>query len=273
MLSSLLLPALFSLLLAAIVGAVFYTQGFFRLPKTDCIGKVQFWHLLAGFGLYVLFQLALPWIVFTFFPGARADIYSIGLTFVTIICLLALALFFLWRSFARDVREEIVGPIKSLWGDIGLGAVTYALANPLTNLISQLIYAWIVLTQGSYTPQAQVAVAHLKSTFRYPLIYSLTFICFALIVPVIEEFLFRGLLQKWLSRLLSRPAFIGLTALLFALIHYSKVQGTTNYELIPSIFLLGLFLSYVREKRSLLTSMGLHVTFNTLSLLYITFAA
>lgn len=271
MLSNLLLPALFSLLLAGIVGAVFYSQGFFQLPRPKVAGKVCFWHLLSSFILYAFFQLALPWIIFSLFPQSRLGVYSIGLTFIAIICLLALALFFLWRLFTSEVRAEITGPIKSLWGDIGLGAVTYALASPLTNFVSQIIYAWIVLTRGSYTPQAQVAIAHLKSTFSYPLIYFLTCVCFALIVPVIEEFLFRGLLQKWLSRLISRPAVIGLTALLFSLIHYSKTQGTTNYELLPSIFFLGLFLSYVREKRSLLASMGLHVTFNTFSLLYITF--
>ena len=270
--SSLFLPALFSLVLAAIVGAVFYTQGFFQLPKPAGRGKVHFWHVLSGFLLYAFFQLALPWIIFSFIPESRSGSYPIGLTFIAIICLLAIALLLLWRSFSKEAREELVGPVKSFWKDVGLGAVTYALANPLTNFASQLIYAWIVLTRGDYTPQTQVAIAHLKSTLNFPLIYFLTFICFALIVPMIEEFLFRGLLQKWLSSLISRPAVIGLTALLFALIHYSKAQGTTNYELIPSIFLLGLFLSYVREKRSLFASMGLHVTFNTLSLLYITFA-
>lgn len=271
MLTNLFLPALLSLLIAAIVGAVFYSQGFFRLPKPSGCSKVHFWHVLSGFLLYALFQLALPWIIFSLFPASRSGIYPIGLTFIAIISLLAIALFTLWRSFSAGAREEIAGPIGRFWSDVGLGAVTYVLANPLTNFVSQIIYAWIVITRGSYTPQTQVAIAHLKSTLNFPLIYYLTFICFALIVPMIEEFLFRGLLQKWLSRLISRPAVISLTALLFSLIHYSKSQGTTNYELIPSIFLLGLFLSYVREKRSLLASMGLHVTFNTLSLLYITF--
>lgn len=271
-LGSLFYPALFSLILAALVGAVFYSQGFFRLPKPDPLGKIHFWHVLSGFLIYAFFQLVLPWLIFSFFPASRSGIYAIALTFIVIILLSMAALFTLWRSFATSVREEIIGHVKSFWGDVGLGAVTYLLANPLTNLVAQLIYAWIILSQGNYTPQAQVAIAHLKSTTSYPLIYLLTFICFAALVPMIEEFLFRGLLQRWLCRILSRPAAIGLTALGFALIHYSKVQATTNYELIPSIFILGLFLCYLREKRSLLASMGLHATFNTLSLLYITFA-
>lgn len=274
---SLIYPLLFSVIISGIVGSVFWSQGFFRLPPFAPKRAVCLWHTLSAFVIYALFAFAIPVGLFTAWPASMQGVYTLSTTFLTLIALSAVALFYLVRAFADPVQKEVFGITSGSWKDLahdfGFGAMTYLLAYPLTNLISQIIYIWFMLSKGAYTPQTQVAIAHIKSTAEYPLIYLLTFICFAFIVPAIEELLFRGLLQKWLSnRLGSRPFALLLTALLFALVHYSKSQGETNFELVPSIFVLGLFLGFVREKRSLFTSMGLHMTFNTLSLLYITFS-
>jgi membrane protease YdiL (CAAX protease family) len=88
--------------------------------------------------------------------------------------------------------------------------------------------------------------------------------------PIIEEFLFRGCLQNYLKLHFGTKAAIQLSALCFALFHLTPSQGIGNFSLAVSLFLLGLFLGFLYEKQnSLFASVGLHMTFNTVSALRI----
>jgi hypothetical protein len=248
-------------------------QGFFHLPPVEKKNGIKFWHVLFGFLIYIGIQFALPVALLKIWPQSLLTRSAIGALMISMWLISWLALFYFWKSLALPLQKEIVGQEDRPWAALGLGAVSYLLANPLTLLAQALITLWFLITLGTYSPQTQVAVAHLQAMRDYPVIFFMTWVCFACVVPMIEEFLFRGLLQQWLrSKLASRPLALVLTALCFAAIHFSRSQGEANYELIPTLFVLGLLLCFLREKRSLFASIGLHATFNTVSLAYIAFA-
>ncbi|MBI3508270.1 MAG: CPBP family intramembrane metalloprotease [Chlamydiia bacterium] len=118
----------------------------------------------------------------------------------------------------------------------------------------------------------QQAVEWLKSTFEFPLYFFLTTITIIVWAPVLEEVLFRGLLQSFLRRHLGRVSAVFLSSFCFACFHFSPKQGWNNLSIIASLFPLALFLGFLYEKRgSLFASISLHATFNTLSLLNIYF--
>ena len=82
-----------------------------------------------------------------------------------------------------------------------------------------------------------------------------------MIVPTFEELLFRGLLQSTLTAYLVKPWLaIGITSLLFALLHYG-----THFL---GIFALSCCLGYAYEKSgSLLRPIFIHILFNSTSVL------
>jgi membrane protease YdiL (CAAX protease family) len=63
-----------------------------------------------------------------------------------------------------------------------------------------------------------------------------------------------------------------LSALCFALFHFAPSQGIGNISLVGSLFLFALFLGFIYERQaSLFASVGLHMTFNTVSTFRILF--
>ena len=80
-----------------------------------------------------------------------------------------------------------------------------------------------------------------------------------------EEFVFRGVIFTGFRRKLGPPATILLTSLLFAILHLDPVQGA-------GVFVLGLFLGYLREKTGCLTlCVAAHAFNNLLSALIVRF--
>jgi membrane protease YdiL (CAAX protease family) len=105
---------------------------------------------------------------------------------------------------------------------------------------------------------------------EFPWLFWSSVILIVTLVPFLEEVLFRGFLQTWLRRVVGVSGAIWLTALTFALFHFSTSQGADNVELISSLFVLGCFLSFLRERqRSLWAPIGLHAAFNAISILMI----
>lgn len=119
------------------------------------------------------------------------------------------------------------------------------------------------------TSQEQVAVQAIKGSEKNSFFYLLiSFV--VLIVPIIEEILFRGFLQNWLRGYLKPSFAILITSVIFALFHFSPEQGWSNITILSSLFILSCFLGYLVERtQSLRTSMGLHSTFNLISVIAI----
>lgn len=117
----------------------------------------------------------------------------------------------------------------------------------------------------------QVAVQNVRQVMADPLLFGLTALSIVTLVPLTEEFLFRGLLQSWLKQKFHNTTVaIILSSFTFAFFHFSRKHGITNIALLSSLFLLSCMLGYIYERqRSLWASVGLHGFFNFMSLLMI----
>lgn len=189
--------------------------------------------------------------------------------------LIALAIAaFLLVGFSRIHPEEIRGKI---WGPVSTKAIAKAffkgvlyciLTYPIVMVSVQGIHLFLEWL-GQKPCQEQVAIYQLKALRNCPwLFWSLTAAVVSL-VPLIEEFLFRGLCQNYLGGFLGPKFAVILTSILFALFHYSQEQGSTNYELMVGLLLFSYFMGmfYIKE-RSLWTSIAMHATFNSITLFF-----
>lgn len=176
------------------------------------------------------------------------------------------------KSFQKNTLQTIwKDSDSSLWKDFKVGAFTWILGCPATMFIGQVLDLLICKIFGAISYE-QVAVYQLKLALQSPLLLFSTLFSILIAAPILEEFLFRGILQNYFKQFIGRKTAIALSAFFFALIHLSSFQGLGNIPLIFSLFTFGCFLGFVYERqRSLLSSIALHMTFNGISTLQILF--
>ncbi len=290
-LTSLIFPLISTFVLTGFMCILPYKMHFFSLspfakpaplPHTKAVKditgleQVRFWHVLVGFFLYIGVGFILPYGAFFFPPQSAFDSFF-GATLFLINVFVTLALFWIFfKSRPSPFASRVFWSNKPMTRerclkDILVGAGSWFIAFPAALFVSQIAYTLVMLFFSAYKAHAQLAIHHLKSTSSNPLLYVLTLICFAFLVPIIEETLFRGLLLSWIKNITrSRGWAIALSGIIFGAFHYSTSQGITNLELVSSLMLLGVFLGFVYEKQgSLIASISLHATFNTIALIRI----
>jgi membrane protease YdiL (CAAX protease family) len=160
------------------------------------------------------------------------------------------------------------GPLAALglprrpWVDIAAGigtGVALLVVGGIVLFIVQTIARHIL---GHAPPQAQQVQACVRgSAFAYlgPVV--------VLAAPFSEELFFRGFLYKGLRRRFSVWPAALISATVFGAAHYA---GVAFLLLIPALFVVGIGLALVYEKRqSLLASMAAHATFNLVGFLSI----
>ncbi len=174
-----------------------------------------------------------------------------------------------YGSLGEKRRRELWRQTVEPWyHHIAIGVACWFVIYPLVLSFGQAIS--LAIQYVFHHPSVeQVAVQQLRKTMADPWLFIATSLLVVTVVPLMEEFLFRGLLQSWLKRRLSHaPLAVGITSGVFALFHYSSSQGLTNIELLSSLFFLSCMLGFVYERqRSLWASVGLHGFFNFMSLL------
>lgn len=150
-----------------------------------------------------------------------------------------------------------------------IGVATWFISYPAVVMVSQLVGIALYFF-GPLKHVEQTAVQHLKSTMEStPLFWATTFLII-FIVPIAEETLFRGFLQRWLVQKLGRWWGIGIAAALFSAFHFSTTQGIDNIELLLSLFTLACFLGFIYERQGTLWApISLHSVFNAISVLMI----
>lgn len=95
------------------------------------------------------------------------------------------------------------------------------------------------------------------------------FVVGALIAPMVEETVFRGLLYQWLRQCVGSGAAVLLSAALFALAHYLDPR---MLPLLPALFVVGTILALAFEwARSLWVPIALHAMQNALGICVIFF--
>lgn len=277
---------IFFLLLLTFVTWIAYRNGFFRLPPPSIRPPVTWYHLIGGFLAYfIVAAVAVPILLsLTAYltTGSLKGIDFLSNTWkgwaqLGGLCLLFLILvgyhfllpkktqhFILWGD--KEASQKRL--FKSIWA----GFVGWVVSYPYV-LVSSVVTSAIAKWIWGYSHLEQVAVKQLKMTMNNtPLFLAMIFVV-AILVPFMEEYLFRGLLQNVLKRHFGRVWAIILTAIIFAMVHFAPSQGGTgNFQLVLSLLALAGFLGFVYEReRTLWASITLHATFNTINILVITF--
>lgn len=258
--------------------------GYYQMPAWDSPrpGRVALWDV---FGVFITFLtaeiVAVPALFYLWknmhgehFDAAQLDAQTQGaINLAAIVCAGVFVGAFCFLSRPETLKGVLGDHFWLSWKrslkDVSLGGVSWLVAYPLVGLISQLVGLLMFIV--FHGPQVQqVAVKHLRNLVEFPWLFWTSVALIVTVVPVLEEILFRGFLQGWLVRVMGVGTGIFFSAATFALFHFSTSQGVGNVELLASLFVLACYLGFLRERqRSLWASIGLHATFNIVSILLI----
>ncbi|MCX6990118.1 MAG: CPBP family intramembrane metalloprotease [Chlamydiae bacterium] len=269
-------------ILALFLNMIAKSKGFFTLPPPGPFSKQQIFgrQVASCFGIYLSYSLLLaPFITYLcklFYTNIDLPVALISWVQFSTISLILITLFVYAKRQDRTL-------MKRIWKDYSLpnpsspltdwviGALTWVLGFPVVVVVGELCDTLIYLLFGMQ-PYEQVAVRYLKMTLESPPMLIIALFTILIAAPVIEEFLFRGMLQTWLKNRLGTKAAILIASMCFALFHLAASQGLGNISLALSLFSFACFLGFIYEKKgSLFASIGLHMTFNAVSTLRILF--
>ncbi len=209
------------------------------------------WRALEGLGMWLVATLA------TFGVAAPLAGQSTNQTSAAIIIanefLLAVVVV-LWIRIRHKVSAAALG-LKGRVSDIplgiGLGLLGYFVAAIVGGMIIEAIRS---ITGGEVEQPEQIQIDGTPST---GLLIAIG-IGVVLLAPIAEEMLFRGVVFRGLRNWARPGPAIVLSAFFFGIAHLYPL-------IIPPIFVLGLILAWVVERRgSILPSIAAHVTFNVI---------
>ena len=171
----------------------------------------------------------------------------------------------LWRQLPRPVGSERPLPIPATVL-MGLGVMIISL--PLIETMStlgNLLQRW--LEGGEHDPighaTLQILVNSSKNTWWWVIAGGAV-----LLAPLIEEILYRGIVQQSLRRLkVNRWLAILLTSGLFALMHIAVLPDSTMIAGLMALFTVSMVFGWLREQTGrLIAPILAHVVFNAVNL-------
>lgn len=262
-----------------------FKKGFYTFPKKGAKTSPLITHgqLFASFGIYLILSLFVApllaqflfKLVHAFSPSTTSlpIIWITGFQFFSMVLIFCLLTSFIYQQdhllFWKIWKDKQQIPCRPIEFDFGIGVLTWFLSFPIVTVIGE-VADFILQSFFGLQTYEQAAVRFVKGATDSPLSLVFALLSILVLAPLVEEFLFRGILQNYFKRLLGVKAAILLSALFFALFHFSFSQGLGNVSLMVSLAILGLFLGFIYEKQgSLWTSIALHITFNSISALRI----
>lgn len=276
----------FLILWAVLINWLAYKKGFYRLPSD--LKKEEHspttTQLLLSFGIYLVIALFLVPLFARFLLGTmqkmQPELTRMPIILLTGIQVCGMAInFYLLQLFLfkkdRPLYQKIWKnrerpPAHPIEGDLGLGLLAWFLSFPLVSILGEILDK--ILKSFGLDGYEQTAVKFVKAAMGSP--FSIFFVLVSVLIfaPLIEEYLFRGVLQTYCRKRLGSRSAVLISALCFALFHYAPTQGLGNIPLLLSLFLLGGYLGFLYERQgSLWAPIGLHMAFNTVSALRIFF--
>lgn len=232
---------------------------FFRAEKPFAI-PITFKQVGTAFLLFFGLSFALSLSFQKLFHFGSLETSAYGGLFAFFLAFIALLIF-----ISSEEIKKIWGSLKEAKKAFMHGALAWLIAYPLAAFVGKLVACFMETVYG-FREATQVVAQQILALKPYPLLFTIVAFLTLFCVPLIEEILFRGLLQNYLLRKLPRKLALVLTASLFTLAHFNIKQGLGNIEILSMLFILSLFLSYIYEKeRSLFAPIALHQTFNTIS--------
>ncbi len=244
---------------------------FFKLYKQPCFPKKQvvfFKHVFFSFFIYFLSLIACDFAFEFSFPreGNLILLFEVFLSSLfSFFCLCGYCLtlnknilkrIFFFDSYVLLKKIPIV-----FFQAICVLILFYPLLQ-LSTLVITLALKKILLIQNLIVEQA--LISHLKQLNINLTVEILFLFTVIFIVPCIEEFLFRGILQSFLrEKLNNRISAILLSSFFFSLAHFSILQGLGNIVLLFNLFILSVCIGWFYERIQLLAApIFLHMLFN-----------
>lgn len=159
----------------------------------------------------------------------------------------------------RGLSWQDLGLVPPPPGSLMRGLLLAVISIPAIGLINLLVQSLL----GSELRNPQIEA--LSPVAVSPVNYLIMILLAGLLVPLVEELAFRGLLQGWLRERVGAKGAIALSSLIFALMHGIPA-------LIPALLLVGGLLAWLYETSgSLWPSVAMHAAFNSImtTLLYV----
>lgn len=236
-------------------------------PEVAWTGSDLLLSLVVGVGLTVALLFAVGFI-YGLLEGPDAAAGSGGFAFFSLagsLVYLAFSISF-WLLI---LRRRKVGLTHVGFRPVGAGAVLWMIPVALGCLFANGVISTIVgrIAGGDVPDVGDQLGAGDEAISSGDLIWLL--VATAIVAPLVEELFFRGLLYPWLRSKRGVGLATGVSALLFALIHFIPL-------LIPSLFFLGVVLALVTERYdSIVPAIALHALVNatSVSILYLVLQA
>ncbi len=268
----------FALLLVLLVFFVARRYGYFKLSASSDFCSITLLQTAGIFLTYLFLAfLVLPFATLVILRLSNQLVPSshwIGWAQVSSLFFVFLCLLTYFFLMPQPVRSSIFwdgqkASLKKAGKALLMGLVSLAVSYPFV-FLTGILMSLVSLGIWGEAKVEQVAVKQLKMTMGYPALFSLMVVVIVVLVPFMEELLFRGFLHNLLKRYLGRFWGVCVTAFIFALVHFAPSQGNGNLQLIASLFTLSLFLGFIYEReRSLWAPIALHASFNGFSVLLI----
>jgi uncharacterized protein len=260
-------------IIAAFLLVIATRRGFFTFSPLPWIVPIRFTHVIGGFAIYFVMANFFAAALVTFFQDqmiGKTMLFASWLNFFVSLSIFAALLLFL-QFVPKEVRSGIFqrpGEHHFFLKQFSTALYAWVLSFPLVLAVGQAIEALLFKLFGITHLPDQMAVRFLKATFDEPLHFLLAIGTIVILAPLVEETLFRGLLQTYIRRHLGSRQAIVITSLCFALFHYAAGQELSNVSIIGSLFVLALFLGFLYEKQgTIVAPMLLHASFNGISVL------
>ena len=189
-------------------------------------------------------------------PPWHIDLAANIAMFLNGLVTLCIVLVFSWLGFARRLKG-----LGLQWGtlhrDLASACVSFLAIMPLFMAMVQLtLWAGESVQGPTYQMEQHKELQLLQDCPHWSLRVSILIVAVA-VAPLVEELLFRGLLQSTIRSFVDRPwVAIGLTSVLFAMVHQ-------NAEHWPALFVLGAGMGHAYERSgSLWQPILIHALFN-----------
>jgi uncharacterized protein len=258
--------------------SVLYTakiSGFFKIkPK---ISKKTFSYTLYNtvvfIGIFSSFNYFFASIFFQSMLNFMSNMFFVtAITHFTTTVLTCFCYFIYYRALNKtsSVKSIFKNSDSSITFDIFLGIVSWIVIFPGVQILAEITELLVKYVFKLTVIPKQSIVFFLKTISQTPSYFALTVFTISILVPIVEEIIFRGVLQNYLSQKMKQSYAIIITSIIFAAVHFHSKQGYGNIVIITTLFFLSLFLGflYVRQK-SIVTPIALHATFNAISVLSI----
>ncbi|MCH9620725.1 MAG: hypothetical protein S4CHLAM20_01260 [Chlamydiia bacterium] len=251
-------------------------KGFLTLPFKNYKGVFcSFSQVFIVLILFIFFYAFFTPFVFSFILKNYATEIRLALIpiFSFFLTIIAIYVFAKTQNFPLDLiwKDKLFPGSKSYIQDIYVGLIAFVLSLfPLFTVMAlfEALFIWMNIDLSTQQSAIQYFLSMKESLITFlPAIFTIV-----IAAPIIEEFIFRGLLQTYLRKKYGSILSIIYASILFSVFHFSISQGIQNIAIIVSLFTLSLYLGFAYEKtRSLISSITLHVTFNLINVIKIIF--